>query len=261
MEHKFTREYKYYRILGLNKEASGNDIKRAYRSVIKKYHPDFNKDPKAAEIAKKINEAYRVLSNPKEKLIYDNSEAECPKCWTHEVRRSQGRSWSALHWECRHCGCSFTFVTKEKEEDSEEAYTEYEKVICPRCGKVLVLDDFLKLYRCKNKKCKSVFSRYELKKYYSSSFKVRRGKGTANKRREKIESKEVVLSANARLALKFVFGVSLLLTAIMLYFLLFSFSLLAFGLFLFLFGFSALSWYIYRYPNIISTIKSLILKK
>jgi curved DNA-binding protein CbpA len=276
MQYKFIREYKYYKILGLNKDASIDNIKRAYRLIIRKYHPDVNKDPNAAEVAKKINEAYGVLSDPEKRLIYDNSEAECPKCWTPEVRQSHEEDSTALRWTCKHCGCNFTYVEEKKEkEEKEKAETEYEQFVCPRCGKPLIFDDSVELFRCKNKACsggKGVFSRFELKRYYSSSSKGKKSnekpsgyqnkessiKGTENKQERKGEFKEFVLSANEKLALKFVCGISILLTAVLLYLLLFSFSLLILGLFIILLGFSLLSWYINRYPKIISTIKSLI---
>ena len=57
----------YYKILGLDKSASAEDIKRAYKKLAVKYHPDVNKDKEAEEKFKEINEAYQVLSNPQKK--------------------------------------------------------------------------------------------------------------------------------------------------------------------------------------------------
>ena len=55
----------YYDILGLNKDASADEIKSAYRNMAKKYHPDLNKNnPEAAEKFKEVNEAYECLSDP-----------------------------------------------------------------------------------------------------------------------------------------------------------------------------------------------------
>ena len=121
MELKVKRIYRYYEILGLDKSATIENIKRAYRLIIRKYHPDINKDPEAAEIAKKINEAFQVLSDPAKRLVYDNSEAECPKCWTHEVRRTQGNDWTSFTWRCAHCGCNFTFIAEKREAKKTEA--------------------------------------------------------------------------------------------------------------------------------------------
>lgn len=61
----------YYEVLGLQKGASDDEIKRAYRQLAKKYHPDINKEPGAEEKFKEINEAYDTLSDPDKKARYD----------------------------------------------------------------------------------------------------------------------------------------------------------------------------------------------
>ena len=61
----------YYEVLGLSKGASEDEIKKAYRSLAKKYHPDVNKEPGAEEKFKEINEAYDTLSDPDKKARYD----------------------------------------------------------------------------------------------------------------------------------------------------------------------------------------------
>jgi curved DNA-binding protein len=65
-------EYKdYYGILGVAREAGAEDIKRAYRKLARKYHPDVNKDPKAETRFKELGEAYEVLKDPAKRAAYD----------------------------------------------------------------------------------------------------------------------------------------------------------------------------------------------
>ena len=62
----------YYEVLGLKKGASEDEIKKAFRKMAMKYHPDKNPgDKKAEEEFKEINEAYSVLSDPDKKSKYD----------------------------------------------------------------------------------------------------------------------------------------------------------------------------------------------
>lgn len=61
----------YYATLGVNKNASDDEIKSAYRQLAKKYHPDLNKTEEAAEKFKEINEAYSVLSDKQKRANYD----------------------------------------------------------------------------------------------------------------------------------------------------------------------------------------------
>ena len=61
----------YYGTLGINKDASDEDIKKAYRTLAKKYHPDLNHDPGAPEMFKKVQEAYDVLSDSQKRANYD----------------------------------------------------------------------------------------------------------------------------------------------------------------------------------------------
>lgn len=94
----------YYQILGVRRDASLSDIKKAYRKLAKKYHPDTNGN--RSDIQKKfqeVTEAYRVLSDPKARETYDE--------WGHEnyvrymkkaARQSQEQSHA--HGSEEHCG-------------------------------------------------------------------------------------------------------------------------------------------------------------
>ncbi len=61
----------YYTILGIKKDASQDEVKRAYRSLARKYHPDINKDPDAETRFKDVGEAYEVLQDPEKRAAYD----------------------------------------------------------------------------------------------------------------------------------------------------------------------------------------------
>jgi molecular chaperone DnaJ len=61
----------YYDILGISRNADQDEIKRAYRRLARKYHPDVNKEPGAEDTFKEINRAYEVLSEPEIRARYD----------------------------------------------------------------------------------------------------------------------------------------------------------------------------------------------
>jgi len=61
----------YYEVLGVSKDASKDEIKRAYRELALKYHPDRNKSPGAEEKFKELSEAYAVLSDDEKRVQYD----------------------------------------------------------------------------------------------------------------------------------------------------------------------------------------------
>jgi curved DNA-binding protein len=61
----------YYQIMGVARDASADDIKRAYRKLARKYHPDVSKEKDAEERFKEIGEAYEVLRDPEKRAAYD----------------------------------------------------------------------------------------------------------------------------------------------------------------------------------------------
>ncbi len=64
-------ERDYYEILGVSKTATEDELKSAFRQLVRKYHPDVNKEPGAEDRFKEINEAYQVLSDPDKREAYD----------------------------------------------------------------------------------------------------------------------------------------------------------------------------------------------
>ena len=61
----------YYRILGLERDAGQDEIKRAYRKLARRYHPDVSSETDAEARFKEVNEAYEVLKDPEKRAAYD----------------------------------------------------------------------------------------------------------------------------------------------------------------------------------------------
>ncbi|MER7837698.1 J domain-containing protein [Streptomyces sp. NPDC096040] len=83
----------YYDVLGVPRTADRDEIQRAYRSLARKYHPDVNKDPAAEERFKEINDAFSVLSDPKQRARYDHFGEDfrkVPEDWEERVAAGAG---------------------------------------------------------------------------------------------------------------------------------------------------------------------------
>ena len=74
----------YYKILGVDRNADSRTIKKAYKRLALKYHPDVNKNPDATEKFKEITEAYAVLSDPDKRRKYDLMGFESLNDFTQE---------------------------------------------------------------------------------------------------------------------------------------------------------------------------------
>jgi curved DNA-binding protein len=92
-------EYKdYYKMMGLERTASADDIKKAYRKLARKYHPDVSKEPNAEEKFKSLGEAYEVLKDPEKRTAYDQlgenwqagQEFKPPPGWNHPGQQGGG---------------------------------------------------------------------------------------------------------------------------------------------------------------------------
>jgi len=99
----------YYKILGLEKNATLNDIKKAYRKLARKYHPDLNPNDKVAEQKfKEVNEANEVLSNPENRKKYD----EYGEHWQHaeEIEKAKKQQ---QHYQRNYQGASGGFTESD----------------------------------------------------------------------------------------------------------------------------------------------------
>jgi curved DNA-binding protein len=87
----------YYEVLGVSRDASQDDVKKAYRKLARKYHPDVSKEKDAEERFKEINEAYQTLSEPEKRAAYDQlgrhrpgEEFRPPPGWERQFRFEEG---------------------------------------------------------------------------------------------------------------------------------------------------------------------------
>lgn len=93
----------YYETLGVNKSADKEAIKRAYRKLAKKYHPDTNAgNPHAEEMFKDVTEAYNVLSDEKKRKLYDEfGFAGLQEGFSEEAARQAAQGGFGWLWRLR----------------------------------------------------------------------------------------------------------------------------------------------------------------
>ena len=107
-------EYRdYYQTLGVRKSADQDEIKKAYRNLARKYHPDVNPDdPKAEEKFKDINEAYQVLSDNENRKKYDQFGSQW-KQYQQRGGRSEDFDWSQWTTRGQPGGTTYRTVSQE----------------------------------------------------------------------------------------------------------------------------------------------------
>jgi len=111
----------YYKILGLEKNATADDIKKAYRKLARKYHPDMNPTDKEAEKKfKEINEANEVLSNPENRAKYDKYGEH----WKHgeEYERAQQQQRKQQQYSGNFAGGGFSGADFGEGEDFSDFF-------------------------------------------------------------------------------------------------------------------------------------------
>jgi curved DNA-binding protein CbpA len=148
-----TDENNYYALLGIKRKASADEIKRAYRKLVFRYHPDRNpQNQQAADKLKQIMEAYDVLSNAEKRIAYDKATwrpFEDGHTEDHEKTSGNGRSFSyefkaKLEPEPRCPQCSVTgmsHVVSRKSGSSaargkQFITSPFQVIFCDECGHV-----------------------------------------------------------------------------------------------------------------------------
>lgn len=97
----------YYAVLGVNRGASADEIKKAYRKLARKYHPDVNTASGSDTKFKEINESYEVLSDPEKRKRYDalghnwksGQDFTPPPGWGGGFKRGGGRGGGGIHFD------------------------------------------------------------------------------------------------------------------------------------------------------------------
>jgi len=102
----------YYKLLNIDAAATQADIKKAYRALALRYHPDINADEGAEEHIKKLNHAYAVLSDPAQRQLYDRY-GEVPRGQAWQQPGQAGQPFGGCRGRGRGMGCGRMWVWQE----------------------------------------------------------------------------------------------------------------------------------------------------
>lgn len=123
----------YYKILGIDKSASAEDIKKAYRKLAVKYHPDKNPGDKAAEDRfKEINEANEVLGDQEKRKKYDELGENWKYYQQHGAKQGEGFDWS--QWQDMGGGRRYTYSTEGNFDEDDQFSDFFESIFGGRFG-------------------------------------------------------------------------------------------------------------------------------
>jgi len=107
-------EVDYYKILGLHRDATSDQIRRAYRSKAKLYHPDINNTPNAKLLFQLVNEAYQILTNPDKRKWYDFKLKYPSTTGARQPDRHRTSTYASYYK-------AYTYQQQQKQEEKESA--------------------------------------------------------------------------------------------------------------------------------------------
>lgn len=90
----------YYQLLEIERSATQDEIKKAYRALALQYHPDINPDEAAEELIKNLNQAYAVLADSQQRQLYD-MYGTVPRGQSYQQRAQQGRPFGGCRGKGR----------------------------------------------------------------------------------------------------------------------------------------------------------------
>jgi hypothetical protein len=105
-----------YAILGVNRTATSNEVKSAYRRLARKYHPDVNSDPSAATKFAQINEAYQTLIDPERRKMYDRTGRAASATATKQQSSPAARAARRAYYQARADRIVNEWLEREREE-------------------------------------------------------------------------------------------------------------------------------------------------
>ena len=105
-----------YAVLGVNRTATSNEIKSAYRRLARKYHPDVNSDPAAQRIFAQINEAYHTLIDSERRKTYDLTGSVSSAAYARQADVAAARAARRAHYQERADNMVNEWLRREREE-------------------------------------------------------------------------------------------------------------------------------------------------
>lgn len=156
----------YYQILQISRNATYEEVKKAYRKLAMKYHPDHNKSANAEFMFKQISEAYQVLSNPEKRKRYDDNYVPGAETQTKDIMELYdcpfcGSLIEPNTHKCPFCGSKILWNVETNEDPILANFAMILSILVPPVGLILSLfgkHDYISRRLWKRCNCSFVFS-------------------------------------------------------------------------------------------------------